>query len=412
MSTVEERAASNPAVAGHGTSRGVGASCPAQSVFSTASGASPVGSRIRQALTGGPTVATALARPYDNFALLRLMLALAVIVSHAFSVTRGTVEGEPLVGATGFTLGEHAVNGFFAISGFLVTMSFVKRGAFDYVLARALRIAPALVAATLVMALVVGPMLTRLPVDAYFSDPGTWRFVTGTLGTFKSTAPLPGVFEGNAYRFPMGTVWTLKYEVLCYFGVLALGIVGLTVNRWFALALAVALFVGVGALDFVRPDAPKGLQTALRLPFLFAAGGALYVWRERVRVSGTVVAFLVAASALAHGTFPFAALMFAAEAYAAIWLALAPGLSTARLEPKADLSYGTYLYGWPVQQALHSLFPALGPLALLAPSILIALAAAALSWFLVEKPALALKGRLLSRRALRASSRAALSPRR
>ena len=88
-------------------------------------------------------------RPHDNFMLIRLALALAVVVSHAFSVTTGRVEDEPLHALTGFTLGEHAVNGFFAVSGFLVTMSFLRRGWRDYAVARALRIGPGLIAATL-----------------------------------------------------------------------------------------------------------------------------------------------------------------------------------------------------------------------------------------------------------------------
>ncbi len=64
------------------------------------------------------------------------------MVSHAFSVTSGALLDEPLAHLTGYTLGEHAVNGFFAVSGFLVAMSLMRRGPRDYVLARALRIAP------------------------------------------------------------------------------------------------------------------------------------------------------------------------------------------------------------------------------------------------------------------------------
>ena len=93
-------------------------------------------------LASPPTIATALARPANGFAITRLVLALAVVVSHAFSVTTGHVADEPLATATGFTLGEHAVNGFFAISGFLVTMSFARRGWRDYAISRALRIVP------------------------------------------------------------------------------------------------------------------------------------------------------------------------------------------------------------------------------------------------------------------------------
>src|SRR3954468_15178483 len=120
-------------------------------------------------------------RPYDNFPLIRLGLALAVVVSHAFSVTTGAVNDEPLAVALGFTLGEHAVNGFFAISGFLVTMSFDRRGWRDFVIARTLRIAPGLIVATLVVALVIGGAMSRLPLGEYLASSGVWRFVTATL---------------------------------------------------------------------------------------------------------------------------------------------------------------------------------------------------------------------------------------
>ena len=102
---------------------------------------------------------------------MRLGLALAVVVSHAFSVVTGDVENEPLLALTGMTLGEHAVNGFFAVSGFLVTMSFLRRGWRDYAIARTLRILPGLVAATLVVALVAGPLLSTLPVADYLRQP-------------------------------------------------------------------------------------------------------------------------------------------------------------------------------------------------------------------------------------------------
>ena len=233
--------------------------------------------------------------------------------------------------ATTFTLGEHAVNGFFAISGFLVTMSFDNRGWRDYVVARTLRIAPALIAATLVVALVLGPALTRLPLAAYLSDDGTWRFITGTLTTFKSSAPLPGLFEANAFRFPMGTVWTLKYETFCYIGVFVAGFVGLFNRRWPALIVAAGLGLAVAGLDLVQPDAAKGVQTALRLTFIFAAGAALYVWRDTIRLSGLALAALVIATALLHATFTYNLLLFSAEAYGMIWLALVPYLTHPRL---------------------------------------------------------------------------------
>ena len=349
----------------------------------------------------GPTVAEAMERPYNNFTLLRLALALAVVVSHAFSVTTGQVAGEPLYRSTGFSLGEHAVNGFFAISGFLVTMSFDRRGWRDYLIARLLRIVPGFVVATLVVGFVVGALLTRLPLSDYLRDASLWRFLGATLSEFKSNTALPGVFETNPFRFPMGTVWTLRYEVFCYAGVLVLGLAGLLRSPRAAIALVAGLFIGLAGLELSTANPPKGVETALRLPLIFAFGGALYLLRQLAPVSGALLVGLAALTWLFAGTFLYKPLLFVASAYGVLWLAMAPNLSHPALDLKADLSYGTYLYGWPIQQVLTALWPAATSLALLVPSMLITLALAALSWFLIEKPALAVKARTLGRRTLR-----------
>lgn len=347
-----------------------------------------------------PTIATALERGRNGFTGLRLLLALAVVVSHAFSVATGAAGDEPLARLTGYTLGEHAVNGFFAVSGFLVTMSCDRRGIRDYALARTLRILPGLVAATLVVSLGLGAALTRLPVAEYLRDPALWSFIRGTLTTFKSNAALPGVFEANPYRAPLGTVWTLKYEVLCYLGVLAAALSGLLRRRWSAplivAGLALALSIACGLRG---PDLPKGTETALRLPLIFAAGACLYLWRDRLRVSAAAVACLVFGAFALARTPAYPALLFLAEAYGVVWLALGP-LARGLCDPSADLSYGIYLYGWPIQQSLNALWPAASGPTLLAPALALTLPVAALSWYGVERPALALKARALGRRRL------------
>lgn len=341
------------------------------------------------------TVAGALVNPHNNFGLLRLVMALAVVVSHAFSVTDGRVEQEPWFQTTGFTLGEHAVNGFFAISGFLVTMSFVRRGWRDYVVARLLRIAPGLIAATLIVALGLGALMTTLDVSDYFRDPRLWRFITGTLTTFKSAAALPGVFETNPLPFPLGTVWTLKYETLCYLGVLVAGLAGILARPRLALAALLALTLAVILREVLAPHGSKGTETALRLPLIFLAGGVIYLCREKVWLSLPLLAVALLALVPLSFTPLYKAALYLVTAWGVLVLALAPALTRRSVEPPADLSYGVYLYGWPVQQALHALFPSLGAVALLWPSLAVTIVVAALSWYLVEKPALGLKRRLM-----------------
>lgn len=341
------------------------------------------------------TVAEALANPHNNFGLLRLVMALAVVVSHAFSVTDGRVEQEPWFQTTGFTLGEHAVNGFFAVSGFLVTMSFVRRGWRDYVVARLLRIAPGLIAATLIVALVLGAAMTTLDRSAYFSDPRLWRFISGTLTTFKSAAALPGVFETNPLPFPLGTVWTLKYETLCYLGVLVAGVAGILARPRLALAALLVLTLAVVLREVMAPHGSKGTETALRLPLIFLAGGVIYLYRETIPLSLPLLVVALLALVPLSFTPLYKAALYLVTAWGVLVLALAPTLTRRSVEPPADLSYGVYLYGWPVQQALHALFPSLGAVALLWPSLAVTVVVAALSWYLIEKPALGLKRRLM-----------------
>jgi len=349
----------------------------------------------------GVKVENAIAGPHNNLTLIRLGLALAVVVSHAFSVTTGELPDEPLVASTGFTLGEHAVNGFFAISGFLVTMSFDRRGWRDYAMSRALRIAPGLIVAVLTVSLLLGAAMTTLPIGEYLGSPALRRFITATLTSFKSNTELPGVFTNNPLVLPMGTVWTLKYEVMCYAGVFLLGLAGLLHSRAAALVLVTGLALGSAGLALLLPDAPKGMETALRLPLIFAFGGALYVWRGRAHFSGLLVLALLLVIWLSAGTFLYKTLLFMGSTYGILWLAFAPALTRFAWEPRADLSYGTYLYGWPIQQSLHALWPGVAAGALLVPSLAITLLVAAVSWYLIEKPALGLKARALGRRTLR-----------
>ena len=85
-------------------------------------------------------------------------------------------------------------------------------------------------------------------------------------------------------------------------------------------------------------------------------------------------------------------LLFLAEGYGAVWLGLSPWLARKAFDPTADLSYGIYLYGWPIQQSLHALWPAATAMLLVVPALVLTIPVAAASWYGVERPALAPQG--------------------
>jgi peptidoglycan/LPS O-acetylase OafA/YrhL len=131
----------------------------------------------------------------NNLILIRILAALAVQVFHAWSLTLVTDAMQPLFAATGSALGTQAVYVFFAISGFLVTRSFVRhptRG--GWITARTLRIFPGLAVALVVTALVAGRFLSALPPDVYPRAPKTWSYVPRGLSLAWRQAGLPGVF--------------------------------------------------------------------------------------------------------------------------------------------------------------------------------------------------------------------------
>ena len=92
-----------------------------------------------------PLLAHHLAPQSNNFNAVRLGAALAVVVSHAFPLATGVSATEPLVGVTYFTLGQHAVNLFFMLSGLVVAASLDRSPSYPtFAQRRLLRVLPGL----------------------------------------------------------------------------------------------------------------------------------------------------------------------------------------------------------------------------------------------------------------------------
>jgi peptidoglycan/LPS O-acetylase OafA/YrhL len=339
----------------------------------------------------GPSLAQSMVGPIDNFSVLRLVLAAAVVVSHGYSIPTGNSTLEPLYHATGLRLGEHAVNFFFAISGFLVTMSFLNRGPRDYAVARALRIVPAFVVAALVTVFGIGLAFTTLPPGAYLTDPALYKYLWQVLTGFKSAGQMPGVFADNPHPWPLGTIWTLRYEIGLYAAVLLFGIAGALRSAKVVGGAAALLLLALVVLEAFVPQTTRYVEVMLRLITLFALGSFFYLARAWVRLSWLLAVVLAGLAWITFDTPFYFSFLYLAEAYGIFVIAFAVRLPFVDLTDRADLSYGIYLYGYPVQQGLVALFPHAAPVALLMPALAISAVFAWASWRLVEEPALRLK---------------------
>jgi peptidoglycan/LPS O-acetylase OafA/YrhL len=324
----------------------------------------------------------------NNFDAIRTIAASSVLVSHAFPLTYGDSSREPLYRLTGgrATLGWIAVAVFFTISGYLITRSFLQGGrsyenAIRFIRARALRILPALAVTLILLALVLGPLLTSDSWHEYFRNGKVFRFIFN-LSFLTFHDGLPGVFASNPYPGAVdGSLWTLRHEVRCYALVLMLGVLGL-LNRS-VLALAT-----IGCLVWMFE---AGAELSLFFAS-FAAGALLYVVRPPIdgRIAAACLCVLVASFYL--GFWGMIWPIFGG--YAVLWLALSPSAPLPRLAKYGDFSYGIYILAFPVQQVVAQTMAGRGTWylnVLISAPIVLALAAA--SWFLIERPALALKTR-------------------
>ncbi|SIT44083.1 putative acyltransferase [Paraburkholderia ribeironis] len=339
----------------------------------------------------------ALSRNRNNFDLVRLLAAFAVVYGHSWLLQAPDGTTDWVRNALGFDgFGPLGVYAFFLLSGMLVTASYDRqRSGPRFVALRIARLWPAVAVGSVVMVFIVGPLFTTLPLHEYFAAGMTWanldNFSTIVL---KSRWTLPGVFEHN--RFPVDIcwpLWTLPVAVRCYLIVLVTGTLGLLSSRrgvMLAAALgciAVALrwhlpHLQIGVRDFSEPP---GGYSFWPEPF-FMLGMLLYGWRERIDINGLTALAFAMVFLVFRDMAAARPLFYLAFVYGVLWVGTTPLLR--RFVPHHDYSYGIYLYGFMVQQCIASLAPQLShvmSLLIAAPLILVC---AALSWHFVERPVL------------------------
>lgn len=336
-------------------------------------------------------LAAAMPRGANNYDLLRLLLALAVIFGHSGALNPGHAYRDPVAWLIGFDYsGGVAVKAFFFLSGLFVTDSIVsRRSALRFAVLRAARIFPGLCACLLLCVCAVGPLFTELPLAEYARNPLTPSYVTANLSLTDLQWRLPGVFADSQYGLN-GSLWTLPVEVRLYGCILLLHGLGALATRTTA-SLAIGL---AGGLVIWHPDLPYGGSDAQGPTLCFILGVACAVHKRSLPVHPAVVLGLWACAAAAWRTRWLPAMVYPALFHSLLYAFQLPVLRRLRLP--GDYSYGVYIYGFVVQQVFANLFPAAHPLANAAVCMPVATGIAALSWHWVEKPALASAHRFLT----------------
>lgn len=318
------------------------------------------------------------ARPRNGFDLLRLLAAALVLVDHSYLLA-GHVQPGFALGDRTMMMGALGVCVFFVVSGHLVTDSWLRHPALaPFVLKRVRRIWPALTVAVVGTTLVLGPLLSSLSPPRYFSSSGTWDYVaTVTLAPVRYG--LPGVLLGNPLPGVVnGALWTLPIEVLLYCCLALLGFAGLLRLRWLPVLAAGGALVCSSTL----PNARQVDLTVLVACFCLGAATRtvpLTFGRVEGLLAGTALLL-----GLAAGWLPLALVGFA---YLLVAVGRRPVRRVGRVVRLGDPSYGMYIYGYPVQQALVAAGLRQVP-ALMAVSLVVVPALGYLSWHVLEEPVL------------------------
>lgn len=344
---------------------------------------------------------------YNNFDALRFLAATSVILSHAVLLATGQQDDDPLARVTHgqCVLGVAGVFVFFTISGYLVLQSWEQTHSLPkFAAKRALRIFPGLATCILVLTFALGPALTSLPLAQYFGARGTWDFLVANLLLHTDHNSLPGLWftsSGTTGNIVDGPLWSLPVEVAMYAMLAALGLL-----RAIRLpVLATLLAIGTVCLWFDTTRYFDFIGSVGWMLSFFVAGMALYrlgpaALRWPWALTALVALAVTARTGLFLEVFPICG------GYLVVYLALNRHIPAIPAAHFGDLSYGLYIYGWPIEQSVLALRPGTGPVALFLIAFPLTAVIAFLSWHLVEKRALRWKPR--GRTAAQAATASAL----
>lgn len=321
----------------------------------------------------------------NNLNLMRFIAAVFVIISHCYVVTLGgDAPGDFISNHTSgqLTFGGMAVGLFFVFGGFLIARSCEHHSeAKVFFKQRVLRLFPELIFVVIMVAFVLGPCLSSLSPVEYFTNPQTYMYLLN--GVLILVHELPGVFTHN----PMGdavvnaALWTLPVEFSCY----VLCFVGYKITkfdkkRFLFISVPILLVVLLYFVKFF----PQQLSV-VRAVVLFYIGVAFWIFKDDVRLH-------TVAGIISLGIFCILVFlrldviaMLLVFSYICFWLGYGTGGRFSNFGKKFELSYGMYLWAFPIQQALAQLFPGLSPYGNAVCAIVLAICGAFLNYFVVVK---------------------------
>lgn len=332
----------------------------------------------------------------NNFGIIRLLGAVTVIVGHMYNLIG---QGAPTLLWNSL----HAVGVaiFFCIGGYLITLSWLRKPQFKtYIVKRVFRIFPALIACTLLTVFLIGPLMTNLSIGEYYKNPLTWSYLRNCLLNIHYV--LPGVFADNILPGSVnGAIWCLPVEFMMYLIIPIYISIGRKLSarmqRWYYGTITLLMIVAGSVWTTLWYDTHYvfcGMdlsQVMVVVPYYFV--GSLFAVCKLEKALNLQIAMVVMilASMFSFLGAPFCYLaQYVVIPYVILSLALATQ-PVFTVFNKIDISYGMFLFSFPIQQMLIQIFIHRGwnlsVWVLMALTIILAMIMGILTEKLVEKPA-------------------------
>lgn len=338
----------------------------------------------------------------NNLHFVRFVLACIVVLGHAYALI-DPQSTQNFWGHSFFvSLTALAVNAFFIISGFLIYQSLMRVSSFkQYIKSRLLRILP-LYWLVIIITIPFCSLFFNGTFYAYFTQSNTWVYLLRNLSVLGLIHEIEGVFSYNPTHHINGSLWSIPYELICYF---LFSFIYFFRNKWneksfsklFLLSYLLLCILYLIIHFFECIPVPSFIETLSRCMLLFGTGMAIARFIPTHKLSSLIALFcfglfiglyywrtsFTLSSAYTLFVFPFA--------YFILYLSFVPNKWLPQFAKYGDASYGIYLMAFPIQQMLVALFPQLHPLINFICTLIIVVPLAYLAWYKLESKVLKFK---------------------
>jgi peptidoglycan/LPS O-acetylase OafA/YrhL len=333
----------------------------------------------------------------NNFDFLRFLFALLVVISHSYPLSGSSESSQWIYQVTNgqIVLAQIGLSGFFIISGYFIFQSLKRSNSIiDYFKKRFLRLFPALIV-VLFLTMVLVPFVYKSETP-FFQNAAIYTYFPNNLSLYHLQPSIKGIFDTNSYHAINGSLWTIRYEFSLYIALSLLFF--FRKQKWVLFSLisfAFLLFYTIYNFYLTRFSSSTlfGIQGyhLLNLGTFFIAGSLLSSMQfERLKYKKLILGvvlfilflslFLNEYNSVKHIILPIIIML--------IGFMPLPFIST--FGKFGDMSYGIYIYSFPIQQTLMYFFK-MNTYTLMFTSVLLSISFGFLSWHWIEKRALKYK---------------------